>query len=202
MPITCHKCHKTGISDAATVCPQCGTALLGSPSNVKMIEAFRDISVLKGQNVEYKSRMEAMSQTMFGLRAKIFAYWLLFLTTIAFALLYFYHRTNKYENKISELTNTANILHKNNEKQRRIINTYTKMYNYRPTTVYYGKAVAPIKPLVNEVLYVVEAGDDLEIVSTFFFGNTLFAHQIGSDNGLNDHDKIMPEQKLRIRAHY
>ena len=143
-----------------------------------------------------------MSQIIFGLRAKIIAYWLLFLTTAAFALIYYNHRINNYENKISELTNTANILHKNNERQRKIVNTYTKMYNYRPTTIYYGKTVAAAKPLVNEVIYVVEPGDDLEIVSTFFFGSTLFAQQIGSDNGLGNINEIMPDQKLRIRAHY
>ena len=77
-----------------------------------------------------------------------------------------------------------------------------KMYKYRPSMIYYGKAVQPVLPLINEVIYVVETGDDLEKVATFFFGSPAFAHQIGADNGLKDDDKILPEQKLRIRAHY
>jgi hypothetical protein len=201
----CSNCQKTGLPSTATLCSQCGSALIASGagvSNVKIIEAFRDISVLKGQNTEYKGRIDNMKQKIFGLQAKILAYWLLFLSASIIGIAYANSRINHFENIGIERQKIIDILEKRDADQDKTIATFMKMYKYRPSTIYYGKAVQPVQPLINEVIYVVETGDDLETVSTFFFGNTLFAHNIGADNGLKDDDKISPEQKLRIRAHY
>jgi hypothetical protein len=175
---------------------------LGATSAIKSIEAFRDISVLKGQNTEYRGRIDTMKQKIFGLQAKIIAYCLLFLAASIIGICYANNRINHYESIGVERGKMIAILEKRMKNQDKTIATFMKMYKYRPSTIYYGKAVEPVKPLINEVIYVVEIGDDLETVSTFFFGSTRFAHPIGADNGLKDDDQIITNQKLRIRAHY
>jgi hypothetical protein len=203
---TCYQCQKTGILDTATVCSQCGTLLALSTAppinNIKAMENIREISILKGQNVEYKGKIEHLNQTIFGLKAKIIGYCLLFCTASIIGIYYANKRINYYQNIIKTQEVNISTLQKEEKAAQKVMATYRKMFKFHPINVYYGKAVLPERPLINEVMYVVEMGDDLETVSTFFFGNTNFAHNIGRDNGLSDHDKIQPEQKLRVRAHY
>jgi hypothetical protein len=200
----CHNCKKSGLTDAHTVCPQCGASLsfANTITQAKAMETLRDMSVLRGKNTEYKTKIETLTQKTFGLRAKILGYWLLFISILTLNTCYHNRKYAKYDALTQGQRATINVLKKRTSNQDKIIASYIKMYTFRQPIIYYGKAVKPQLPLINEVIYVVEEGDDLEIVSSFFFGSNKYAHQIGSNNGLGDHDYIVPNQKIRIKSSY
>ena len=198
----CPICHKPDLLDTATHCARCGTDLLALTQFALLddasIDSIRKTSVLKGEKTELQHRLERSSSLIFGLRARMVGYWLFFglFTLIGCAVVR--HYNHRYESLLQSQRTSLSRMH------RRIIYDDTLLRNYRlilantSPDIYIGTKIPAHKPLKKRVLFIITPGDKLGLISQFFFDSPEYAHRIGNENRISDHDLLVPGDTLII----
>jgi hypothetical protein len=198
----CPVCNHKNLPDAVSHCPNCGGDLRAVAKiglfNTDSLEVLRQTSVLKGRVVELKSRLARKDDEVLLAYSRQIALWLFFGFVSMIGCGIAQHHYRNYD----RLLHSQRLLLQRTQLHARNSDTlalrYKKLLFATPPKVYIGRHGNPALPLTRTVLYVVEAGDELELVSTFFFGDNSQAHRIGFDNQLDDHNYIVGGDTLVI----
>ena len=190
----CPICNHRELPATALRCPNCGSdlqafakiGLLDSDS----LEVLRRTSVLKGRVKELESRIERADDTLFQSYSRGIAAWLFFgFVTVIGCSVAQHHYTN-YEN----LLHGQRILLQKTQLHARNSDTlaayYKKLLLASPPQVYVGIHGNPALPLTKTALFVVETGEGLAQISTFFFGNANEVARISTDNQLSNRNLL------------
>lgn len=205
--MTCQVCAKTDLTPQTQNCPRCGTdlnLLVQKQSAQEVpdltdssspIHAIKQRSLQKGKIVELEQRNRREKQRSFGFSGLLFASWLFFFfcTCIGCGAVYLWNTA--YQKQVVLL---AAQLNRQTIQLKLQADALDNIARNAQITIFFGRTAQFTPPLTRTVRYVVAEGDELELVATYFFGNTLKTHKIGRDNRLPNDNKISPNDTLII----